>query len=266
LALEDEIKLQSSESQWLPQSPLKSNSTATSFDPEYSFEPAQTEDTCTGYFDLDLLLESVVCKKLLPGDWIDRSKGLCESPIDAVTPDHRQEESTGMSPAILRALKQLQETRNIYLSIIEIAIGQQGLYSKSIVLPDSSSSGNHKKRKQIGKSNPSIPEALLLAKKRALNTSTSHHQIERKYRNNLNSKLSVLRNCIPNLHLGSPNCDLEDSGSEKPGRRIGKAMILTEAVIYIRVLEKRGQQLSQTRRALMVRTIALEEIASAGSF
>lgn len=73
----------------------------------------------------------------------------------------------------------------------------------------------------------------------------SHSIVEKRYRTNLNQKISDLGDCIPNL---SVNAEARKGGLE--GLKRNKATILTEAIAYIKELECRNKYLEETNEAL----------------
>ena len=65
---------------------------------------------------------------------------------------------------------------------------------------------------------------------------TSHNQVEKKYRTNLNSKIMQLRDCIPELQAQSSS--ESDEAENQEGYHVSKARILTAAIRFINALEK----------------------------
>lgn len=69
----------------------------------------------------------------------------------------------------------------------------------------------------------------------------SHSVVEKRYRENLNQKIADLRDCIPNLRQ-KPK---ETTPGGPSNQKQNKATVLTEAMSYIRQLEKRNKYLEQ---------------------
>jgi len=83
---------------------------------------------------------------------------------------------------------------------------------------------------------------------------TSHNLIEKRYRNNLNSKIISLRDSIPSLCLNERAESLDsDSGETKRPLRFNKGVILDSAIKYIAQLEK--QQVRQAKENARLRVI-----------
>ena len=72
----------------------------------------------------------------------------------------------------------------------------------------------------------------------------SHSVVEKRYRENLNKKIADLRECIPSLRKASAASKRGQATSQKQN----KATVLTEAMAYIRQLEKRNSYLEDERR------------------
>ena len=76
----------------------------------------------------------------------------------------------------------------------------------------------------------------------------SHSIVEKRYRTNLNDKIAELRNSIPALRENGQS-PVEVGGSA-PAFKHNKATILTKAIEYIRLLEKRNSYLEEANDAL----------------
>ncbi|KAK4984228.1 Clr6 histone deacetylase associated PHD protein-2 Cph2 [Elasticomyces elasticus] len=94
---------------------------------------------------------------------------------------------------------------------------------------------------------------------------TSHNVIEKKYRNNLNDKITELRNSVPSLRAMSriSDQDAHDEASEDlegltPAHKLNKGTVLAKATEYIRHLEKRNKTMVQEMTELKTRLGALE--------
>jgi hypothetical protein len=92
----------------------------------------------------------------------------------------------------------------------------------------------------------------------------AHNAVEKRYRENLNSKMTELRDSIPTLRgMKSSNLSDEDENGSgaTPSRNLKKAHVLTEATDYIRQLERNAAQLREEnenlkRRMAFLRTLA----------
>jgi hypothetical protein len=106
------------------------------------------------------------------------------------------------------------------------------------------------------KSSPSTPEASLSSSAAKAKGRVPHNQVERKYRENVNSQLEALRRAIPlKQHLSSfaisssvyPETlalDIEDiANASSTPRQISKAVVLSSATTYIKMLERENAKL-----------------------
>ena len=88
----------------------------------------------------------------------------------------------------------------------------------------------------------------------------SHNVIEKRYRSNLNDKISMLRDSIPALRVSAQRAsakdgssDTEDSGDgEGPTSKVklNKATVLTKATEYIKQLERQNERLMEENSLL----------------
>lgn len=76
----------------------------------------------------------------------------------------------------------------------------------------------------------------------------SHSLVEKRYRNNLNDKITDLRKSIPSLREDAQNRDEQPGSVSAP--KFNKATILTKAIEYIHQLEKRNAYLEDANDAL----------------
>ena len=83
----------------------------------------------------------------------------------------------------------------------------------------------------------------------------SHTIIEKRYRTNLNDKITELRESIPSLRLNQ--LDSTDLGSLTPAAKLHKATILSKAAEYIQQLEKRNDSLQKENARLRFRKRSL---------
>lgn len=93
---------------------------------------------------------------------------------------------------------------------------------------------------------------------------TAHNMIEKRYRNNLNDKISALRDAVPSLRAAArrleqgPNSDGssvdadDDAGPDvlAPVQKLNKATILSKAAEYIAYLEKQNRKLGEENEKL----------------
>ncbi|CCH45786.1 hypothetical protein BN7_5372 [Wickerhamomyces ciferrii] len=73
-------------------------------------------------------------------------------------------------------------------------------------------------------------------------TKATHNVIEKKYRTNINSKITALRDAVPSLRLaaGDVNTTLNDLDGLSPAAKVNKAIVLEKATEYIQHLEKKN--------------------------
>ena len=132
--------------------------------------------------------------------------------------------------------------------------------------PRSNSVG--KKRKSSGEE--VVPEQ---AKTEPPVKKTAHNMIEKRYRTNLNDKISQLRDAVPSLRAmpkAAPSTmegdeDREDLDGLVPTHKINKSVILSRACCYIQDLEKKNSRLEDENSSLRTRIRAFEKLAISGS-
>lgn len=90
-----------------------------------------------------------------------------------------------------------------------------------------------------------------------------HHQVERKYRETINTQLEALRRVVPSLQQPSPgNCnddaDIEDL--PLPPAKPSKAVVLASATAHIKQVEKERRRLAEENQFLRQRVKALQAL------
>ncbi|KIW45610.1 uncharacterized protein PV06_03988 [Exophiala oligosperma] len=99
-----------------------------------------------------------------------------------------------------------------------------------------------------------------------------HNVIEKRYRANLNEKISELRDSVPSLRItkkkatdvSTADSDEEDLEGLAPSNKLNKASILTKAVEYIRHLEFRTRRLEEENKSLKERLETLDKVIAQG--
>lgn len=89
---------------------------------------------------------------------------------------------------------------------------------------------------------------------------TAHNMIEKRYRTNLNDKISALRDSVPSLRAMP-----ETAPGTIPAHKINKSVVLSKATEYIQHLTQKNQRLEDENSALRARIRAFEKLAIAGS-
>jgi len=108
---------------------------------------------------------------------------------------------------------------------------------------------------------PSIPETNSESKPNKSRTRLPHNQVERKYRESLNSQLDSLRRVVPSLQQSrSPICDGADIEDLSAPTKPSKALVLASATAYIKQMEKEKRQLIDENAVLRSKVKALQSL------
>ncbi|KAF2033063.1 hypothetical protein EK21DRAFT_109197 [Setomelanomma holmii] len=87
-----------------------------------------------------------------------------------------------------------------------------------------------------------------------------HNQVERKYRESLNTQLESLKRVVPSLQQNAANCDGADIEDLPTPSKPSKAVILASATAYIKQQEKDKKQLADENQLLRARIKALQAL------
>ncbi|KAK8162591.1 hypothetical protein IWX90DRAFT_387781 [Phyllosticta citrichinensis] len=87
-----------------------------------------------------------------------------------------------------------------------------------------------------------------------------HNQVERKYRESLNTQLESLRRVVPALQQSSRGCDGGDIEDLPTPSKPSKAVVLASATAYIKQMEKDKKQLADENQLLRSRIKALQAL------
>jgi Helix-loop-helix DNA-binding domain len=87
-----------------------------------------------------------------------------------------------------------------------------------------------------------------------------HNQVERKYRESLNTQLDSLRRVVPALQQSPRVCDGADIEDLPAPSKPSKAVVLASATAYIKQMEKEKKQLADENTLLRTRIKALQSL------
>ena len=115
------------------------------------------------------------------------------------------------------------------------------------------SEGASRKRKTGSDDDGSTVSGVLPNGKKMPAKKRAHNVIEKRYRANLNDKISELRDSVPSLRASKGSgalVDDDDGEGVTPANKLNKASILSKATEYIRHLEIRNRRLEEENVAL----------------
>lgn len=87
-----------------------------------------------------------------------------------------------------------------------------------------------------------------------------HNQVERKYRESLNTQLESLRRVVPSLQQNQGGCDGADIEDLPVPSKPSKAVILASATAYIKQMEKDKKAIAEGNQLLRTRVKALQAL------
>lgn len=87
-----------------------------------------------------------------------------------------------------------------------------------------------------------------------------HNQVERKYRESLNTQLDSLKRVVPSLQQNPRGCDSADIEDLPTPSKPSKAVILASATAYIKQMEKDKKSLADENQLLRTRVKALQAL------
>ncbi|CAG5138425.1 uncharacterized protein ALTATR162_LOCUS356 [Alternaria atra] len=87
-----------------------------------------------------------------------------------------------------------------------------------------------------------------------------HNQVERKYRESLNTQLDSLKRVVPSLQQNNRACDGADIEDLPTPSKPSKAVILASATAYIKQMEKDKKSLADENQLLRTRVKALQAL------
>jgi hypothetical protein len=87
-----------------------------------------------------------------------------------------------------------------------------------------------------------------------------HNQVERKYRESLNTQLESLRRVVPSLQQNQRACDGADIEDLPTPSKPSKAVILASATAYIKQIERENKAVQEENQNLKARIKALQAL------
>lgn len=104
------------------------------------------------------------------------------------------------------------------------------------------------------------PQAQAAEEKSKPRRRLPHNQVERKYRESLNTQLESLRRVVPSLQQGQRGCDGADIEDLPAPSKPSKAVILASATAHIKNIEKDKKALQDENQLLKARIKALQAL------
>ncbi|KAJ4292615.1 hypothetical protein N0V90_009278 [Kalmusia sp. IMI 367209] len=123
--------------------------------------------------------------------------------------------------------------------------------------PARNSTDSNAKVKSESEDSPQAPTVEDKAKPRRR---LPHNQVERKYRESLNTQLESLRRVVPSLQQNQRGCDGADIEDLPTPSKPSKAVILASATAYIKSMEKDKKTLHDENQLLKTRIKALQAL------
>ena len=125
----------------------------------------------------------------------------------------------------------------------------------------STKSGTESTSEKMSSPEAPVPEANDESKPSKGRTRLPHNQVERKYRESLNTQLESLRRVVPALQYSrAPPCDGADIEDLPVPSKPSKALVLATATAYIKQIEKEKNQLVDENAALRSKVKALQSL------
>lgn len=175
--------------------------------------------------------------------------------------------ATALSPSGSISNSTVNFDLSLYQTTQPSGLRQGGAVQSSVSMSPPSDIQLTRKRKTTsdddasgGMDDDSPPESKTLPSKKR-----SHNVIEKRYRANLNEKITELRDSIPSLRAMSKSSNgsspgNDDADSSLAANKLNKASILSKATDYIRQLELRNSRLEEENKALKTRLRQLDKV------
>lgn len=112
---------------------------------------------------------------------------------------------------------------------------------------------------KTGHTGPSESNASTSPQQSGIRRYRRHRAVEKRYRANLNDKMTELRDSVPRLQSNGDR-DNEEADALTPGQKLNKGYILGKAVEYIHRLEVQSKRLEQENTSLKERLDGLNRI------
>jgi hypothetical protein len=115
-------------------------------------------------------------------------------------------------------------------------------------------------KKEASENSPPQPEAPAEDGKPKSRRRLPHNQVERKYRESLNTQLEALRRVVPALQQNQRGCDGADIEDLPTPSKPSKAVILASATAHIKQIEKENKAMKEENELLRTRVKALQAL------